>query len=256
MDKTKRVRYKKSPLIEVIFQLRFPTILKVGANPPEEFQEKIREVYPYYEEAIESVGDVVFANGKPTPISRQNKNYSFTSADENYKINLTPNFIALSTASYTQWEDFRDRITFIVKAFEEVYRPTFYSRVGLRYEDAITKSHLGLEDKKWNELIQPHILGVMTSYDEDKTQSFASAAEFDNGDNTRIKTHFELVRVNGEDEVSFLIDCDYFTLAKIEKGEMMDVANKLHEKSTNFIMSAITEVLHEAMEPEEIKLEQ
>ncbi len=255
MTTIQRVRYEKSPLIEVIFQLRFPTILKIGANAPEDFQEEIREVYPYYEEAIESAGDIIFSNGRPTPISRQNKNYSFVSADENYKINLTPNFISLSTVNYTQWEDFRQQIKFAVEAFEKIYRPTFYSRVGLRYEDAITKSHLGLDDKKWSELIKPHVLGVMTEYREEGTQSFLSTAEFDNGDDTRIKTHFELVHVNGASEISFLIDCDYFTLERTDKNNMMEVADKLHAKSTSFIRNAITDELHEAMGPVEIACE-
>lgn len=250
-----RVKYEKSPLIEVIFQLRFPTILKIGANAPEDFQERIREEYPYFEEAIESVGEIIFSNGRPTPINRQNKNYSFISTDENYKINLTPNFISLSTGSYSQWEEFRQRIEFVVNAFEAVYHPAFYSRIGLRYEDAITKSSLGLESKKWSDLIKPHILGVMNDYDEDGTQSFMSAAEFDNGNNTRIKTHFELVHVNGASEISFLIDCDYFCLVRTSTDEMLSVADSLHTKSTNFIRNAITDELHEAMNPVEITCE-
>ena len=54
MEKCKRVRYKNSPLLEVIFQLRFPTILTINANPPVEFQEKIRNEFPYYNGMIEN----------------------------------------------------------------------------------------------------------------------------------------------------------------------------------------------------------
>lgn len=49
----KRVRYEKSPLVEVIFQLRFPTILSINARQPVEFQELIRKQFPFYEEGIE-----------------------------------------------------------------------------------------------------------------------------------------------------------------------------------------------------------
>ena len=34
--------YARSPLVEVICQLRFPAILSIGANDPVDFQEAIR----------------------------------------------------------------------------------------------------------------------------------------------------------------------------------------------------------------------
>ena len=37
----KRVKYQEAPLVEVICQLRFPTILSINANEPVEFQEAI-----------------------------------------------------------------------------------------------------------------------------------------------------------------------------------------------------------------------
>ena len=49
---------------------------------------------------------------------------------------------------YTQWEDFTRHIEFVVPLFEEEYRPAFYTRVGLRYVDAITRGNLGLKDRK------------------------------------------------------------------------------------------------------------
>ena len=49
----KRAKYKNCPLVEVIFQLRFPTILSINTKQPAEFQEKIRIDYPYYDEGIE-----------------------------------------------------------------------------------------------------------------------------------------------------------------------------------------------------------
>jgi uncharacterized protein (TIGR04255 family) len=44
-----RVIYEKNPLDEVLCQLRFPTVLKIDAEPPAAFQELIRADYPFYE---------------------------------------------------------------------------------------------------------------------------------------------------------------------------------------------------------------
>ena len=49
----KRVKYNRCPLVEVIFQLRFPTILSINSKQPADFQEKIRKEYPFYDEGIE-----------------------------------------------------------------------------------------------------------------------------------------------------------------------------------------------------------
>ena len=43
-----RFHYARSPLVEVICQLRFPTILSIGANEPAAFQEAVRRDFPRY----------------------------------------------------------------------------------------------------------------------------------------------------------------------------------------------------------------
>lgn len=255
MKEYKRVIYRKSPLVEVIFQLRFPTILSINAKQPFDFQDKIREKYPFYQEGNEQQNEMIIGqDGKPVQIKTSNsKNYAFVSANEQYKINLTASFISISTVNYTQWEDFKKHIDFVVPYFEEVYKPAFYTRIGLRYIDAITREDLGLKDVKWNDLIEPHILGVMTPDIEEGVKSFRVEAEYKIPENEALtKTHFELVHINNRRETSLLIDCDYFTNNVTSKDEMCSVADMLHQNSSSFISKAITKRLSDAMDPVEI----
>ena len=255
MEEYRRVRYKKSPLLEVIFQLRFPTILAINATAPVEFQEKIRNNYPYYKEETEQQNELIINSmGAPTAVKRnENKNYSFVSLDSKWKVNLTSSFIALSTTSYTQWEDFEVKAKDIVASFEAVYKPAFYTRVGLRYVDAITKSKWGLKDRKWNELLQPHVLGIMTDEIESGVNSYVSEAEYKvPGSDAFTKVHFELVHINNSSETSLLIDCDYFASKTTPKEQVQKIAGTLHTNSSNFIGKAITQLLSNAMEPEKI----
>lgn len=255
MSEINRVKYNKCPLIEVIFQLRFPTILSINTKQPDAFQERIREQYPFYQEVIEKQNEIVLAaDGRPTQVKQNaSKNYAFISADSNYKINLTSSFISVSTTAYTQWEDFREHIARIIPIFEDIYKPAFYTRVGLRYIDAITKSALGLEGVQWNELIRPHVLGIMTPEIETGIKSFVSEAEYGNPDGKTItKAHFELVHINENVELSLLIDTDYFSFDITQKADVFNVAELLHENSSNFIGKAITKRLSDAMEPVEI----
>lgn len=255
MKEYKRVRYQKSPLIEVIFQLRFPTILSINAKQPMEFQDKIREKYPFYQEGDEQQNEMIIgSDGNPVQIKTSSaKNYAFISSDESYKINLTASFISISTLKYTQWEEFRKHIEFVIPIFEAVYKPAFYTRVGLRYIDVINRENLGLEEVSWNELIEPHVLGIMTPDIETGIKSYRADAEYQNPENNAAtKVHFELVHVNNQKGLSLLIDCDYFSQSTIQKEGVNTVADMLHANSSNFINNAITECLSRAMEPVEI----
>lgn len=251
----KRYRYKKSPLKEVVFQLNFPTILSVSAYQPVEFQELIRESFPLFQEGTEQQNELTI-----TPITNQAqlkqtsiKTYQFITEDGKYRIILTSTYISISTLNYTQWEDFIKQIEFVIPLFEKVYRPSFYTRIGLRYIDVITKSDLGLQNERWNDLIQPHVTGIMTSELENGINNYLTEAQLKNDDGTYTKMHFELVHVNGSEELSFLIDCDYFVQSNCKIGEKaLGDANILHNHSSSFIRMAIKDKLHNAMEPVEI----
>ena len=45
----RRYAYGKAQLIEVICQLRFPTILSIDTREPADFQETVREAFPRYQ---------------------------------------------------------------------------------------------------------------------------------------------------------------------------------------------------------------
>lgn len=255
-EKLSRVRYGKCPLVEVVFQLRFPTILSINANPPIEFQDKIRRKYPYFENQLEEFGDVLLSPQQRTASMRklgENKNYAFISEDYLSKVNLTPSFIALSTMAYTQWEEFKENISYIIPIFELIYQPSFYSRIGLRYKDVITRSEIGLSDCSWTELIKPHVLGMVTQEHEEGIKAFSSEIEYETKEaNVLSRSHIEFVHVNDQPEMSLLIDCDYFTLGITKLAEMDNKSDKLHNASSLFIQTAITRKLHYALEPVEI----
>lgn len=251
-----RERYTNSPLVEVIFQLRFPTILAINSKSPVDFQERIREQYPFYTEQTENQDEFLINPQQGAQIHRKsnNKNHNFISADRKYKVNLTPSFISISTMEYTQWEDFRSHIEFVIPIFEEIYKPAFYIREGLRYVDLIIREDLGLEGVPWTKLIRPHLLGMMTSEHEAGTKAYMSQIEYETGiERVLSRANLELVHVNDKKELAFLIDCDYYSIEITQLVEMLGVAENLHNASSNFIRSSISEKLRQAMGPVEIK---
>ena len=143
-----RVRYGNCPLIEVVLQVNFPTILSIDANEPVEFQEKIRTQYPDYNVQTQEMGQLTVGIGNNNHVvnhsSSTMKLYTFTSTDKLWRIILSRDMLLLSTKEYTQWEDMFDRFLNLIKCFKEIYVPSSFVRIGLRYIDSFERDKLGL----------------------------------------------------------------------------------------------------------------
>lgn len=243
----KRVKYGKTPLAEVIYQLRYPTILSINASDPVAFQERIRGEFPYYRKIVNN--NEIEINGVKQSLGKE-INYEFVSKDKGTKINLTSSFIAVSSKKYEKWELFSDVTETIRKAFEEVYQPPFYIRIGLRYQDIIDRQLLGLQDKGWTDLIRPHILGTINKKNQNSLKQWIVNCEYsDEESGVQTRQVFQLSQKVGETYLVMVFDCDYFIVGTISSEDILKKSILLHDKSSTFIRSAITSELHDAMEP-------
>lgn len=255
---TDRVVYAKPQLLEVICQLRFPTILSISAKEPAEFQELIRSDFPRYSRTLEKVPPKVV--GQPGNLRFEEQpeviNYQFLSADGRWKVNLTNSFIALATPAYTKWEDFAAKLDEVLAQFISVYKPAFFERIGLRYINAFSRSALGLEGTPFSELIEPGYLGLMAEEDVQE-QSFVriqQEGEMNLPGGCRLKLHCGpgmVKRNNVEDkEIKFILDNDLFMMSKVEMKYTTAALNTIHTHADRVFRGAITKELHEAMEPQ------
>ena len=251
-----RYHYARSPLVEVICQLRFPAILSIGANDPVDFQEAIRQEFPRFNKVKERPAPkMTMVDGapkmvQPDPIT----NYTFVSEDGLWKLNLTQNFIALSTLRYTSWEDFALRLAKSLAQFIQVYQPAFFQRVGLRYLNAISKKRLGLTELLWDDLIRSPYLGILGEPDVDETQvgrsSLDTEVALEGG--IRLKIHAGPGLLNGgkqDPEPKFILDGDLSRSEQLGADKVPDTLEELHRYAVRFFQGAILPELHEAMGP-------
>jgi uncharacterized protein (TIGR04255 family) len=261
----KRVIYGKNPLDRVTCQLKFPPILRIEAEVPARFQDRIREKYPNYSKTSEL--NVLLPSNLPGdfPIElvRQTTQWQtaavakseFSSEDGHWRIDLTRDFIALTTNKYTRWEEFVEQLERPLMALTEEYKPQYFSRVGLRYIDVIRRSKLGIADESWSKLLQPHMLGLLGSSDvADEVVNFESKFELalpDGNGTVRISTRFVLPQ--DDKEICYMIDSDFFSSSKTQTESVMDRLNYFNKAASALIQWCITERLHKVMEPEEPK---
>ena len=250
----KRVIYKNNPLDKVICQLRFPPILKIDTKVPDEFQERIRDSFPEFSEKAEIKLPIFKSAQNDTPAEitpMGNKNYEFSSEDKVWTINLTRTFLALSTKKYERREDFRTHFKTPLQAFIEIYKPSVFSRVGLRYIDIIRRSDLNLTDIPWSELLKSRVLWLLGSSEVNRNiRSFQAQCEIELDDKTSIaRVITGLVDGQKPDEECFMIDTDFFTTNKTAISDVESKMDYFHIQGSRLIQWLITERLHNAMEP-------
>jgi len=261
--KSERVIYKRNPLVQVVCQLRFPRILSINEKVPVDFQERIRKTYPIYNVAVEQQPQLIVEPGIDTmPKFIQNeqiKNYSFSSDDNVWRINLTNTFLSLSTSQYKRWEDFISHLQEPLCALKDIYSPAFFERVGLRYVDAFHRSKLNITaETPWTELINPFALGFLSNNDiAVDVKGYSATSEIDLGKNAIVRIITSTGFVGNilypqNNEISFIIDSDFFFNSKKRLDELDDSLDYLHEHAGRLIRCIITEKLHNAMEPEKI----
>lgn len=255
-----RCRYGQPQLAEVICQLRFPEILSIQANLPAAFQDAIRDQFPVYlrrqELALPSVanlsGNLTLQKKEPV------LNHQFATPDGVWRVNLTSKFISLTCSRYICWEDFAQKLDKPLAAFIRLYKPAYFERIGLRYLNFISREALDLEETTFGELIKPNYLGLLG--DEEVTEAMSVRngvdAELTLQDGVRLKLHAGpgLVKQNGQQqkEVKFIFDQDLYIAGTVPVNHSASALQALHHHAFPIFRGAITELLHEAMEPMDI----
>lgn len=252
-----RCNYRRNQLAEVICQFRFPEILSIGANAPVDFQEAIRDDFPQFQRRQETPAPKI--TGAPGNMTLQNQpatiNYQFASADGVWRINLTSKFISLTCAKYTCWEDFARKLDKPLAAFIKTYKPAYFERVGLRYLNFISRGDLGLGMTPFNQLIAPCYLGPLSEEDIQETACSRCSVDVEMGlrGGCRVKLHAGpgLVKRAGQQdkEVKFIFDQDLYMPGQLAVNLSAGALHTLHSQANSIFRGAITDVLHDAMEP-------
>lgn len=247
-----RCIYRKNQLGEVICQLRFPEILTIGTTAPAAFQEAIRADYPGYQ-AIKEPQPV--RPGTPPAPGQFSMNHQFTSGDGIWRINMTSKFISLACSCYTSWEEFAARLDKPLAAFIRIYQPAWFDRVGLRYLNFFSRKSLGLEDTPWRELFDPRYLSLMAEEEVQETGVTRCTVDADIAlrGGCRVKLHAGpgmVRRGNQQDpELKFILDYDLYMPGKLAINLSAGALQTLHGQAWPLFRGAITDTLHNAMEP-------
>jgi uncharacterized protein (TIGR04255 family) len=256
-----RVVYTRNPLKEVICQLNFPAILRIDTELPTNFQEGLRALYPIFKEEQAATLRINLPSSQPQVPAEQlglraNRTvYRFLSEDSFWTVTLARDSLSMSAKSYRTWEDFSEHFKVPFEMLLSEYKPSFFTRIGLRYLNVIDRKELGLEGEPWSELLKPHIAGELSSAEiADRIQSAVSQLSVlldDEGGLVLINHGLVGNEISNQgDDLSYLIDNDFSIGRKTEVNDALAKLNYFNRFSGRLFQWCITTKLHDALLPE------
>jgi uncharacterized protein (TIGR04255 family) len=151
----------RAPLVRVLAQIRFPTVLAVTdpiAVAP--FQERIRKMYPSGDKEVIQVLQLNPENPHQAVKVEAESIWRFQDREKHWRVSLAPTFLALETTHYTSRKDFLSRMKGLIEALEQTLNPQLTQRVGLRYIDRIEDDAI----ERVHQLIKPEFLGSQARF--------------------------------------------------------------------------------------------
>jgi len=224
--KRKDVKLSNSPLIEVIAQIRFPTILKIAEKQPSDFQEAVRARFPEFEiEQGIRIG-IDIQDQKPPVAQAKPRSYKFISMDSQNLITLAIDFVALTTKNYEHWRSFNKDLQLAYKAIQDIYKPSYASRIGLRYINELTLGGMNLETmEEMCNILRPELTSSLRSEGWSNPEEMINRLSLkDGGDKFTITTGYK------QDAQTFLLDFDMYSEGKTHFKGIIKTYQRYHDK--------------------------
>jgi uncharacterized protein (TIGR04255 family) len=224
----KDVRLLKSPLNEVICQVRYPPVLRIAEEKPIGFQERLRGQFP--ELRVEH-GIVVHVPSQeispPSPESGPSI-FRFLSRDGDTVVSLAAGFYALSTKAYTHWPDFLRSIQMVNEAACAEYALPYATRIGLRYINHLTLENTGTHNlAELYDILRPELTVLLRAdcWDEPLEMLNQLLLTGEDGENLTLRTGLK----REEDEPFFLLDFDCYVEGKTDLEQLARLCSHFHD---------------------------
>jgi uncharacterized protein (TIGR04255 family) len=181
--------------------------------------------------------------------------HRFSTANSRRFISLRDEFVALAETNYEKWELFIDEVRRMESALQEIYKPAFYSRIGLRYRDIISRSELKLTRVGWQDLLKPYFLAELGDKDVAGTISriqTRTTFKIPRIPDAQITLRHGLITKKENNEQCYLIDADFSAERKEGVNEPFEILDRFNVLAGRLFRWAIQKRLHDAMEPRAI----
>jgi len=142
-------KLENQPLKLILAELRFSPILNVLDYIPK-LQDRLRDLYPLLEKGQDKA-----VNINVNEVQVQNmERWIFISKDKRSLVDISQDRLLFVTSVYDRFGPFSESFQHVIQVIADVLKPALFSRLGLRYIDAVVP----LENEKLEDLIDDSFL--------------------------------------------------------------------------------------------------
>lgn len=241
--------YRDAPLRSVLAQVRFdpvPALLAEAGTTG--FHTLVQRTYPNGPERSTDV-DIQLTPAN-VGVRATAPVWKFRSSSGDYVISLSHDFVALETASYTDFDEFLRQFALALRAVERTVMPSMSRRVGLRKINAVPLPDPN-DPRTLTARVRVDLLGAIayTGFPA-KIRGAEGGLIFDE-DLNRLFVRYGL-EGNAETEASFVLDMDYSTetphAISAESG-ILELLRHFSDGITSFFEWALTPEYKDSLGP-------
>ena len=247
-----RVVYSENLLVEVIFQYRFPTVLRIEAEKPVEFQEDIRDQFPFYEERENIEIKMEFIGPDVIPKKEVRKSYVFISQDRNSRVEITSSMFTIIFSKYSSWEEAKKLSQKIFGAICKIHRIKLIERVGLRYRNLISTEWMSRVQLSPSDVLNPSFSGPLQhEFFKDFTFDGAQWVHRLSLEDVNVLLQGGLLKQVGGINDGYLIDTDLSIQCEggLDASRVLERADELHDISGPVFRWCISDRVHNLLAP-------
>jgi len=148
--------FQRNFITQAVLELRFPVLFEIDEpKPPAAFANALRKTYPVYsprqELNISAVGDARNASSVIHVFHGRNS----------WVISLRASSVVLETTRYESFEKFMEQAELMIKVVKPIIDSDFFTRVGLRYTNALPFFGSPIDEWVNPDLVKPLASGLL-----------------------------------------------------------------------------------------------
>lgn len=246
------VDFARTALKAVVCQARYEPLLRISHEPPIDFQEAIRSVFPGLEARKEETAlEFRISEGKIEPqvpaesAPTEPTVWNFTTDDKTWTVGLSGKSLSLETSAYSTFEEFSKRYDLVFQAFLAAYpNIDHFTRLGLRFVNVFEQEEFG--QGGWQERFNPVLMGVEAD-DLIGPSITASLGQF------IIKEDDWTITVrhgNDAEGNEYKLDLDHAVTGKVAISDVPELIVTFNRHLYDIFRWAISEVMYHDMGPQ------
>ena len=245
-------QYKNNKIIKFILRLDFVSeIEELKSNIPDKIAEKVKSVFPIFNERNLIETSVIFKNDVMSKTDKKTIEWSYTDTEGKNTIIISPRYIIFDSEEYKSFDDVKEKI---IQVIEEIFnlKNVQIKRTGIRYVNLFECKDYNIEDnREWASYLKKELLNAQIFGDlNDKIAQTINTIDFFSGSHMiKLKSGFKNNKYPITGNVyDFVLDCDGYTMSVITNTQdLSEMVDEIHNDIETIFENCIEQKMRDKL---------